>query len=77
MPTYTLKHKETGEVKDYIVSIATMEEMTGEEGEYVQIIGAPMTVTQVGGTLKKAGGDWQNLLQTIKKGSGRNSTIKT
>jgi len=75
MPTYIFKNKETGETKEMIVSISKMEEMTSEEGDWIQIIGSPTMVTHIGGTLKQAGSEWKDLLGKIKKGSGRNNTI--
>lgn len=75
MPTYTMKNKKTGEVNDMFISISKMEEMTSS-GEWEQIIGSPNLVTHVNGTLSKAGSGWSDLLKGVKKGSGKNNTIK-
>jgi hypothetical protein len=79
MPTYTMKNKETGEIKDMFLSISKMEELK-EEGEWEQIIGSPKIVSGVGGhgaAISKAGTGWKDLLGRVKKGSGRGNTIKT
>ena len=76
MPSYTLEHKETGERKDVVCSIAEMTRLTDKEtGEYKNIIGAPMLVTHVGSVAGKTSGDWKDLLKKIKKGSAKDSTI--
>ena len=76
MPSYTLEHKETGERKDVICSIAEMTRLTDKEtGEYKNIIGSPMLVTHVGSVAGKTSGDWKDLLKKIKKGAGRGSTM--
>jgi len=77
MPTYDLKHVPTGEVDEHFVSIGTMEEMVGS-GEY-EIVhkGTADLVTHTGNILSNTSGDWRDLLKRVKKGSGRDNSIKT
>ena len=77
MPTYTLRNKQTGSVEDIRMSIADKEALV-EAGEFEQIHqGTPTIVSQAGSTLSKTSGDWKNLMEKIKKGSGRDSTMAT
>ena len=47
----------------------------GKEDTVVQQIGAPQIVSNSKSTLRQAGGDWNNLLTRIKKGSGSDNSI--
>lgn len=42
-----------------------------------QRIGTPSLVTQVGSTLSKTSDGWNDVLNKVKKGSGRGNTIHT
>jgi len=76
MPTYIFKHKETGEEKEFFVSISKMQEMTNPEtGEWTQLIQPPNTVTHTGSMIGKTSNGWKDLLGRIKKNSGRDNTI--
>lgn len=76
MPTYDLRNKETGEVKEMILSISKKEEMVAS-GEWEQVHLASTTiVSDVGGLLSKADDGFKDLLKNIKKHSGRRNTIK-
>jgi hypothetical protein len=79
MPVYDLKHIPTGEVDEHIVSISKMEEMVASGDYEIQhlSVAKDRIITQRGGTLSKTSGDWRDLLGKIKKGSGRNNSIKT
>lgn len=70
MPLYTMKNKITGEVKDMLLKISVMTEMTNS-GEWEQIIGSPALVTHTGNIVNKTSSDWKNHLQKIQKNSGR------
>jgi len=75
MPTYDLKNTETGEVKEFLISISKKEEMV-ESGEWSQIhTGVPDLVTHTNSTLGKTSGDWKNKLDQIKKQAGGNSGL--
>lgn len=77
MPTYNFRHKETGEIVEKIFNF-TQRDTFLESGEYEQVhLGAPKLVTHTGNIINKTSGDWKDLLKTVKKGAGRNSTIKT
>lgn len=80
MPTYDLKNTETGEVKEFIVSISKKEEMI-ESGEWTQVhtsVNNDSIISHRGEILaRNTSSDWRNLLGKIKKGSGRNNTINT
>ena len=76
MPTYDMKHIETGETKTVVVSIDTMMEMK-KEGWVVVHNTVPPIVSMHGSTLGKTSGDWKDHLKRIKKHSGRGNTINT
>jgi len=77
MPTYTMMHKETGEEKDIFCSYDESQKFLEENPDWCRVIGAPALVTQTGNVINKTSGDWKNLMQNIKKGSGKGNTIKT
>ena len=70
MPIYTFRNKQTGEVKDMMLSVSSMQELT-EQGEWEQIIGAPNMVTHTGNIINKTSGDWKDHLKKIKKSTSR------
>ena len=72
MPTYVLE--KNGEKHEVLCSYEEMKAMCEEYG-YRHIIGAPSMVTDVKGTLTRAGSEWQDHLKRIKKNSGRGNTI--
>ena len=75
MPIYDIKNNETGEEKEVVISYSALQEMK-TEGSWSQIHkSTPMVVTHIGGTLKQTSGDWKNLLERVKKGSGENCTV--
>jgi len=38
---------------------------------------APSLVTHTGNVINKTSGDWKNLMDNIKKGSGKGNTVKS
>jgi hypothetical protein len=74
MPAYTMKNNNTGEEQEMFLSLAEREELLSS-GEWTQQLATAQFVTQVGGTLKRAGSGWKDVLGKIKSGSGRNNTI--
>jgi len=75
MPTYDLRNKETGEVKEMFLNISKKEEMVAS-GEWEQVhLGAPADVTHTGNIINKTSGDWKDLLKKIKKGATGNSSL--
>lgn len=71
-----MRNEETGEEKEVVVSIATMEEMKKEGWTQVHT-GAPGLISQHGSTISKTSDGWKDVLGAIKKGSGKGNTIKT
>jgi len=77
MPTYDLKNRETGEIKEMILTISKKEEMIAS-GEWIQVhLGMAADITHTGNIVAKTSGDWRDLLKKIKKGSGRGVNINT
>lgn len=70
MPLYTFRNKETGEVKDMMLSIADMQTLKSE-GEWEQLIGAPSLVSHTGNIINKTSSDWKDHLKNIKKSTSR------
>ena len=78
MPTYVLEKEVNGEKNKIEVqcSYEEMQEMCAEYG-LRHIIQAPSMVTDTKGTLTRAGSEWRDHLERIKKKSGKGNTIKT
>lgn len=74
MPTYSMKNKQTGEVKEMVLSLAEREELLSQ-GEWIQLLSTPKTVTNVKGALRVAGDGWKDVLSKVKSGSGKDNTI--
>jgi|APSaa5957512535_1039671.scaffolds.fasta_scaffold07325_6 hypothetical protein len=81
MPTYTLRHIESGVTEDRFLSISKMEELTSPQGGYEQLIGAPKIIYEKGDTLSRTDSGWNDVLKKIKSGAGklgpRANTIET
>jgi len=77
MPQYTIKNKQTEEEVDIVCSWEELQEALAEDSNLVQKLSSPKIVGGVGGTLKAAGTNWQDLLGRIKKGSGRGNSVNT
>lgn len=78
MPTYLMRHDESGEEKEFLVSISTMEEMKNDGWKVIhKPTDKTRLITQSGSTLGKTSGDWKDLLKRMKKGSGRGNSINT
>lgn len=76
MPSYTMRHKPSGETKEMILSISEREKFLEENPEWEQALASPGFVSQHGSNLGKTSGGWKDLLSRIKKGSSRTNTIK-
>jgi len=74
MPTYTMKNTTTGEVKEMVLSLSEREQLL-QNGEWEQLLSTPKLVTSVHGTLRQAGSGWQEVLNKVKSGSGKNNTV--
>ncbi len=76
MPLYTLKRLSSGEEWDVNVPYSKLQEMLNED--VVKVLSTPGFSTDGGrGTLSRAGSEWRDHLNRIKKGSGKGNTIKT
>ena len=73
MPTYVVKNKKTEEEKEIFCSYEKRNEWLKENPDWIGVIGTPSTISQAGSTLGRTSSDWQNLLSSIKKGSGGNN----
>lgn len=75
MPTYTLRNKNTGETSQILCSYNEMKKRLNDDIELVPVF--PKIVSGVGSLLGKTDDTWKERLGQIKKGSGRENTIKT
>ena len=76
MPVYTLRRKSTDEVFDVNIKFDDLAQML-EDDDIERILVPPKFASNTVSNLRRAGGEWQDLLGNIKKGSGRKNTIKT
>ena len=75
MPTYDLRNKETGEVKEMLLTIAKKEEMVAS-GEWEQVhLSTPDLVTHTGNIINKTSGDWKDLMKKMKTEAGGNTGL--
>lgn len=76
MPVYTLKRISTEEEWDVNCSFDDLAQML-EDDDIIKVLSTPSFAGNTVSNLRRAGGEWQDLLGGIKKASGRNNTIKT
>jgi hypothetical protein len=79
MPQYDFKNKETGEVTEVLLRISEYDQWIVDNPEWVRYFpasSAPKIVSGVKSTMRLAGSDWNEHLKNIKKGSGKDNTIK-
>jgi hypothetical protein len=79
MPQYDFKNKETGEVTEVLLRISEYDQWIIDNPEWVRYFpasSAPKIVSGVKSTMRLAGSDWNEHLKNIKKGSGKDNTIK-
>lgn len=78
MPTYTVRKANSEDTHEWDLT-CSYEELVQTCEEYgLERVFKPVgfiTATE-GKTMRKAGGEWQNFLQKVDKGAGRNSKIK-
>jgi|TARA_R110000851_G_scaffold126984_1_gene258795 hypothetical protein len=68
MPLYDFKDLTSGEVYTKMMSISDMEEYVKDKNVR-QVIGSPMIIGEVSGSVgRKAGDGWKEVQQRIKKG---------
>lgn len=76
MPTYTLRRISTGEEWDVNCSFHELAPMLEDE-DIIKVLSTPKIVTGVGNLHSKVPDGFKDKLNQIKKGSGRDNTIKT
>ena len=77
MPTYDIQNKKTGEVKEIFCSYANKEKALKKEGkDWEYLVGSPRIATGGTNVIKRAGNEWNDVLKTIKKNAGKDSTIE-
>ena len=80
MPIYEFKDKETGEVSEKIMSLSQYDDYLKENPNlerYYSPASSPGLISDSKSPLTRAGTEWRNHLDRMKKGSGRGNTIKT
>lgn len=78
MPTYTFIDTDTGEEHDEFFTSWTHRDTYLEENPNLkQKLVAPRAVSQVGSTLSRTSDGWKEVLNKVKKGSGKDNTVKT
>ena len=79
MPQYEFKNSETGEIMEVTLRISEYDQWIIDNPEWVRYFpasSAPKIVSGVKSTMRLAGSDWNEHLKNIKKGSGKDNTIK-
>lgn len=78
MPVYEFRNKETDELSEVILKISEYENYVKENPHLERHYSTAPGLTSGHKTARQlAGTEWNNHLDRIKKGSGRNNTIKT
>jgi predicted nucleic acid-binding Zn ribbon protein len=77
MPTYTYKDNDTGEVIDKFLKISELDDFEKNNPNLTKVIGAPALVSGHKSARQMAGNEWNDHIGRIKKGSGRDNSIKT
>lgn len=76
MPVYTVINKTTKEHTEVFCSWNELQEMLKDDN-LTQALSLPKIVHDTGSLLARTSDGWKDHLKEIKKGSGRNNTIKT
>ena len=76
MPSYTLRNIKTKEERDVFCSYTELLVILEEDPSLVQKLTTPKILSGVGSLLSKTDDGWKDHLKEIKKGSGRDNTIK-
>jgi hypothetical protein len=78
MPTYNFKNTTSGEIIEKILRISELDKWKEENPEWETIhLSAPSLVSGSKSALSMAGKDWESHLNNIKKGAGKDTTIKS
>lgn len=76
MPIYTLHRKSTDEYFDVNMKFDDLAQLL-EDDDVERVLSTPHFAGNTVSNLRRAGSEWQNHLNRIKKGSGSGNTIKT
>jgi len=76
MPTYTYLNSETGEQEEHFHKISEMDDFISRHPHLTRIITSNQNSIVTGVNLRPDAG-FRDVLKSIKKASGRNSTIET
>lgn len=77
MPTYNFRNKTDGEVIEKLLKMSELDQWKSENPDWEQVhLSAPGMVSDSISPMRRAGTEWRNKLEQIKKGSGRDNTIK-
>ena len=78
MPIYTVaKIGGNGKTWELMGSYEEVKSICEEEGLHIVPQAVGFITQQTGGTMRKAGSEWNDRLKAIKKNAGRRSTINT
>jgi hypothetical protein len=77
IPTYNLKNTETDEIFTEFMSMSALDAYLLENSKIVQMPSSSAIVSKIGDNISRTDGGWNDVLKTIKKGSGRGNTINT
>lgn len=78
MPIYEFKNSETGEVVDVMIKISEYDDYLKDNPHLSRCFTkAPGLTSGTKSALTMAGSNWQEHLGNIKKGAGKENTIKT
>jgi len=78
VPTYTLKDIKTQQQWDVDCSWNELQEMLDNSPDLIKVLSTPNFVSSTATHANSNTSDgWKDLLGRIKKGSGKNNTIKT
>ena len=78
MPTYNFRNKETGEETELLMKISELDQYKKENPHLEQFLkGAPMLAREGRDAIAKTPDGFTDVLKSIKKASGKNTTINT
>lgn len=75
MPTYTVKHIESGETKEMFCTISEMEQFQKDHPECEVLCGSPLLHSGRG--MSKPDDNFRSLLKQIKKNAGSQADVNT
>lgn len=75
MPVYTIHNNETNETYDVTMKYDALQIWLKENPECEHVFKMPATVSGRMSTQRMAGSGWQDVLQGVKKASGKNNSI--